>query len=125
TPVFPRSWSLVVASHGNSAVRPYPPVLTPGTELWHNLTRLFDSGEVNVNFWTALINSTIVASTVTVAVVFFSALAGFAFAKLRFPGRNALFLLVIATMLVPVQLGVIPLYIEMVHFGWVNHLAAV
>ncbi len=123
--IFPLYWSLVVASHDNSAIAAYPPVLTPGTQLWHNITRLFDSGEVNVDFWKALINSAIVASTVTVAVVFFSALAGFAFAKLHFRGRNALFLLVIATMLVPVQLGVIPLYIEMVHFGWVNHLQAV
>ena len=122
---FPLYWSLVVASHDNSAVAAYPPVLTPGTELWHNLTRLFDSGEVNVNFWTALINSAIVASVVTLSVVFFSALAGFAFAKLRFPGRNALFLLVIGTMLVPVQLGVIPLYIEMIHLGWLNRLPAV
>jgi len=123
--IFPLYWSLVVASHDNSAIAAYPPVLTPGTQLWHNITRLFDSGEVNVDFWKALINSAIVASTVTVAVVFFSALAGFAFAKMRFRGRNALFLLVIATMLVPVQHGVIPLYIEMVHFGWVNHLEAV
>jgi cellobiose transport system permease protein len=122
---FPLYWSLVVASHDNSAVSAYPPVLTPGGELWHNLHRLFDSGEVNVNFWTALINTTIVATTVTFAVVLFSALAGFAFAKLRFRGRRALLLTVIATMLVPVQLGVIPLYIEMVKFGWINHLQAV
>ena len=122
---FPLYWSLVVASHDNSAVSAYPPVLTPGHELFHNLGRLFNSGEVNVNFWTALINSTIVASVVTVAVVFFSALAGFAFAKLRFRGRKVLFVAVIATMLVPVQLGVIPLYIEMVRFGWANHLQAV
>jgi cellobiose transport system permease protein len=122
---FPLYWSLVVASHDNSAVSAYPPVLTPGHELFHNLGRLFNSGEVNVDFWRALINSTIVASTVTVAVVFFSALAGFAFAKLRFRGRKLLFVAVIATMLVPVQLGVIPLYIEMIHLGWANHLQAV
>jgi cellobiose transport system permease protein len=122
---FPLYWSLVVASHDNSAVSAYPPVLTPGHELFHNLGRLFNSGEVNVNFWTALLNSTIVASIVTVAVVFFSALAGFAFAKLRFRGRKFLLVAVIATMLVPVQLGVIPLYIEMVRFGWANHLQAV
>src|SRR5205823_7488106 len=78
---FPLYWSFVVASHDNSAVSAYPPVLTPGGELWHNITRLFNSGEVNVNFWTALINSTIVAATVSAAVVLFSALAGFAFAK--------------------------------------------
>ena len=122
---FPLYWSFVVASHDNSAVSAYPPVLTPGHELFHNLGRLFNSGEVNVNFWTALLNSTIVASVVTVAVVFFSALAGFAFAKLRFRGRKVLFVAVIATMLVPVQLGVIPLYIEMIHLGWANHLQAV
>jgi cellobiose transport system permease protein len=123
--IFPLYWSFVVASHDNSAVSAYPPVLTPGGELWHNLRRLFNSGEVNVNFWTALLNSAIVASVVTVCVVFFSALAGYAFAKLRFRARKALLLSVIATMLVPVQLGVIPLYIEMIHFGWVNHLQAV
>jgi cellobiose transport system permease protein len=123
--MFPLYWSLVVASHDNSAISAYPPVLTPGHQLWHNLRRLFDSGEVNVDFWAALANSALVASVVTVAVVFFSALAGFAFAKLRFRGRKALLVTVIATMLVPVQLGVIPLYIEMIHFGWVNHLQAV
>jgi cellobiose transport system permease protein len=123
--LFPLYWSFVVASHDNSAVSAYPPVLTPGNQLWHNIKRLFSSGEVNVNFWTALINSAIVASIVTVTVVFFAALAGFAFAKLRFRGSRALMLAVIATMTVPVQLGIIPLYIEMIHFGWVNHLSAV
>src|SRR4029079_5768819 len=57
--------------------------------------------------------------------VFFSALAGFAFAKLEFRGRKVLFLLVLATLIVPVQLGLIPLYIEMKHFGWLNTLKAV
>jgi cellobiose transport system permease protein len=123
--MFPLYWSLVVASHDNSVISAYPPVLTPGGQLWHNLSRLFDSGEVNVDFWSALINSALVASAVTVAVVFFSALAGFAFAKLHFRGRKVLLVTVIATMLVPVQLGVIPLYIEMIRLGWVNHLEAV
>jgi cellobiose transport system permease protein len=123
--IFPLYWSLVVASHDNSAVAAYPPVLTPGHELWHNVHRLFNSGEVNVDFWKALVNTTIVATVVTFAVVLFSALAGFAFAKLRFRGNKVLLVAVIATMLVPVQLGVIPLYIQMVHFGWTNHLMAV
>jgi cellobiose transport system permease protein len=123
--MFPLYWSLVVASHDNSAVAASPPVLTPGNQLWHNLSRLFNSGEVNVDFWTALLNSAVVATAVTIAVVAFSALAGFAFAKLSFRGSKFLLVAVIATMLVPVQLGVIPLYIEMVHLGWTNHLMAV
>ena len=123
--LFPLYWSLVVASHDNSAVAAYPPVLTPGHELWHNISRLFNSGEVNVDFWSALVNSTIVAATVTASVVFFSALAGFAFAKLQFRGSRLLMLTIVATMLVPVQLGVIPLYLEMIHLHWVNRLPAV
>ena len=123
--LFPLYWSLVVASHDNSALGAYPPVLTPGGHLWSNIRRLFDAGIVNVDFWTALANSAIVAGVVTICVVFFSALAGFAFAKLDFRGRKTLLLVVIATMIVPVQLGVIPLYIEMRHFGWIDHLQAV
>ena len=123
--LFPLYWSLVVASHDNSAIAAYPPVLTPGNQLWHNVSRLFNSGEVNVNFWTALINSTIVAAIVTVSVVFFSALAGFAFAKLRFRGRNGLLVFVIATMAVPTQLGIVPLFIVMSKLGWIGSLWAV
>jgi cellobiose transport system permease protein len=123
--VFPLYWSFVVASHDNSALGAYPPVLTPGGNFRDNVDRLFNAGIVNVDFAKALVNSAIVASVVTLSVVFFSALAGFAFAKLDFRGNKLLLLVVIATLIVPVQLGVIPLYIEMAHFGWINHLQAV
>ena len=123
--VFPLYWSFVVASHDNSALGAYPPVLTPGGNFRDNVDRLFNAGIVNVDFAKALINSTIVASVVTLSVVFFSALAGFAFAKLSFRGNKTLLVIVIATIIVPVQLGVIPLYIEMIHFGWINRLEAV
>jgi cellobiose transport system permease protein len=123
--VFPLYWSLVVASHTNAAVYEYPPKLLPGSNLFHNIHRLFNTGVVNIDFAKALVNSTIVATVVTACVVFFSALAGFAFAKLEFRGRKVLFVLVLATLIVPVQLGLIPLYIEMKHFGWLNTLKAV
>ena len=123
--LFPLYWSFVVASHDNSALGAYPPVLTPGGNFRENVDRLFNAGIVNVDFAKALINSAIVASVVTASVVFFSALAGFAFAKLSFRGSKLLFVVVIATLIVPVQLGVIPLYIEMNKFGWLNHLQAV
>jgi len=123
--LFPLYWSFVVASHDNSALGAYPPVLTPGGNFRENVDRLFNAGIVNVDFAKALINSAIVASIVTASVVFFSALAGFAFAKLSFRGSKLLFVVVIATLIVPVQLGVIPLYIEMNKFGWLNQLQAV
>ena len=122
---FPLYWSVVVASHDNSATADYPPVMTPGSQLFHNISRVFNSGEVNISFWTALINSAIVSGAIAFSVVLFSTLAGFAFAKLHFRGNKLLMLVVIGTLIVPVQLGVIPLYIEMVHLGWTNHLMAV
>jgi cellobiose transport system permease protein len=123
--IFPLYWSLVVASNTNASVYAYPPKLLPGSHLFHNIHRLFNAGVVNIDFAKALANSAIVASIVTVCVVFFGALAGFAFAKLEFRGRKVLFLLLLATLIVPVQLGLIPLYIEMKHFGWLNSLKAV
>ena len=101
----------VVASRSNDAMGQLPPPVTPGGNLGANIARLFDN--TDAYFLTGLINSAIVATTVTVSVVFFSSLAGFAFAKLRFRGRNALLLVIIATMMVPTQLGVIPLYLLM------------
>jgi len=123
--IFPLYWSVVVASHDNSAIANYPPVMTPGRELFHNIGRVFNSGEVNISFWTALFNSAIVAGAIAISVVLFSCLAGFAFAKLKFRGNKVLMLVVVGTLLVPVQLGVIPLYIEMKHLHWINHLQAV
>ena len=58
-------------------------------------------------------------------MVFFSTLAGYAFAKLRFRGREGLMVAVIATMAVPTQLGIIPLFMMMKQFGWTGSLGAV
>src|SRR5690606_35505661 len=67
----------------------------------------------SVHFWRALGNSIIVSTVVSASVVFFSTLAGYAFAKLRFRGKRGLLVFVIATMAVPTQLGVVPLFIVM------------
>ncbi|MFJ6152051.1 carbohydrate ABC transporter permease [Micromonospora profundi] len=121
--VFPIWWMFVVASRTNDAMGQLPPPITPGGNLGANISRLFDN--TDAYFLTGLINSTVVATTVTVSVVFFSSLAGFAFAKLRFRGRNALLLVIIATMMVPTQLGVIPLYMLMSKLQWNDRLPAV
>ncbi|WP_054055841.1 carbohydrate ABC transporter permease [Alloactinosynnema sp. L-07] len=119
---FPLYWSIVVSSRDKSAIGRYPPPLVPGGNLWDNLTTAFDQGDFGI----ALVNSTLVAGTITVSVVFTSTLAGFAFAKLRFKGKNALFGMVVATMLVPTQLAIIPLYIMVTQwFGWSNDLRGV
>jgi cellobiose transport system permease protein len=120
--IFPLYWSIVVSSRDQAAIGSYPPPLVPGGSLWDNLSTAFEQG----NFGLALTNSVIVAGTVTVAVVFTSTLAGFSFAKLTFRGRNGLFTAVVATMLVPTQLAIIPLYIMVTQwFDWANDLRGV
>jgi cellobiose transport system permease protein len=120
--VFPLYWSVVVSSRDQSAIGRYPPPLVPGGSLWDNLSAAFDQG----SFGLALANSLIVAGTITLSVVFTSTLAGFAFAKLTFRGRGGLFTSVVATMLVPTQLAIIPLYIMVTQwFGWANDLRGV
>ncbi|MFC6566705.1 carbohydrate ABC transporter permease [Actinoplanes utahensis] len=119
--VFPLYWSLVVSSQTSDAVTRVPPALIPGGHLFDNIARVFDT----TDFGRALLNSFIVSGSITVSVVFFSTLAGFAFAKLRFRGRKPLLVLAIATSMVPHQLGIIPLYIMMAEFGWTGRLTAV
>jgi cellobiose transport system permease protein len=119
--MFPIYWSLVVASQSNDAIAKVPPVLVPGGYLFENVARVFDT----TAFGQALLNSFIVSGSVTLSVVFFSTLAGFAFAKLRFRGRNWLLIATIATTTVPHQLGIIPLFILMGELGWTGRIEAV
>jgi cellobiose transport system permease protein len=69
-------------------------------------------------------NTVIVGTVVAVAQVLFSALSGFAFAKLNFKARRGLILFVIGTMMLPSQLGIIPLYMLVSGFGWIDTLNA-
>lgn len=119
--IFPFYYSVVVASQDNAVLAQVPPPLLPGGNLFANVERAFGSAPMT----RALINSFVVAGSITLSVVFFSTLAGFAFAKLQFRGRQALLLLIIGTMMIPTQLGIIPLYLVMAKFQLVGKLPAV
>jgi cellobiose transport system permease protein len=121
--VFPLYFMVVGATLTNDALGKYPPHLLPGGRFFTNLGHVW--GNTDANIAKGLVNSLIVSSCVTLSVVFFSSLAGFAFAKLRFRGKSALLLMILGSMMVPVQLGIIPLYLLMVKVGWENHLQAV
>jgi cellobiose transport system permease protein len=118
---FPLYWSFLVASRDTSILTDKVPPMFPGGNFFRNASRVFDT----IEFWKALGNSLIVGAAVTFTTVLFSTLAGFAFARLRFRGRNGLFVFVVATLAVPTQLGIIPLYIAMSKLGWTGHLWAV
>lgn len=94
----------------------------PTLRLLANFGTIFSSDQFSV--WLAFANSLLVALTVSVSVVFFSTLAGFSFSKLRFRGRRGLYVAVIATMVIPAQVGTIPLFVMMNDFGWMDSVAA-
>ncbi|GGD36071.1 sugar ABC transporter permease [Microbacterium faecale] len=119
--VFPLYYMFVIASVGASAVTSIPPRLYPGFNFVEVASKVFET----VPFIQSLINSVIVSLTVAVLAAILCALAGFAFAKLRFPGRNALFLIVLLTMTVPAQLSVIPQYLIISWLDWVDTLQAI
>lgn len=118
--VFPLWWSFLVGSHDSSVISKGVP-LVPGGNFFANAASVLDT----IPFWKALGNSIIVSTVTAVSVVLFSTLAGFAFAKLRFRGSKGLLVFVIATMAVPTQLGVVPLFIVMAKLGWTGSLWAV
>lgn len=71
-------------------------------------------------FLRLLVNTFVFAGGATIALVFFDSLAGFAFARLHFRGKKALFLIVIATLMVPFQTAIVPVYLLELNLGWLN-----
>jgi ABC-type sugar transport system, permease component len=121
--VFPFYWSFLIGSGNSSTLNDPNMSWIPGGNFLANAAKVINNE--SVNFWKALGNSIIVSTVVSASVVFFSTLAGYAFAKLRFSGKKGLLVFVIGTMAVPTQLSVVPLFIAMSTFGWTGTLGAV
>ncbi|NHT18243.1 carbohydrate ABC transporter permease [Cellulomonas sp. IC4_254] len=120
---YPLYFTFLLSSSTSAEVAQNPvPSLIPGGEFFTNLQRVFDA---DIDLVKATGNSLIVAVVTSLSVVFFSTLAGYSFSKLRFRGRGPLLVFVIATMAVPTQLGVVPLYIVMRQLGLTGNLLAV
>ncbi|GAC90311.1 sugar ABC transporter permease [Anoxybacillus flavithermus NBRC 109594] len=119
--VFPLYWMFVMATQPNHVINKLPPAVVPGDKLVENFQNVLE----NIDFFGAMWNSFIVASLTTLGVLFFSSLAGFAFAKLQFKGREKLFAVILITMMIPPQLGLIPQYFIITKLGWLNDLKAI
>jgi cellobiose transport system permease protein len=119
--LFPFYWMFIVASNGTDEISKIPPTLLPGPRFFTVVSHVY---EALPQFNQALINTVYVGTIVAVAQVFFSAIAGFAFAKLNFRGQKFMVLFVILTMMLPSQLGIIPLYMLMSNLGFINSLNA-
>ena len=120
--IFPFYWMFIVSSNTDAEISKSPPSLVPGGRFLEVAQKVLNAE--GVYFSQALINTFIVGIAIAIAQVIFSAIAGFAFAKLHFKGRRFSILFVVATMMLPSQLGLVPLFILVNNLKLVNTLYA-
>jgi ABC-type glycerol-3-phosphate transport system permease component len=108
--IAPFLWSISTSLKQPGDVFAYPPTLLPDPVTFQNYIDVF----TKLTFDRYFLNSVIVTGSVVLLNVLFGTAAAYAFAKLRFPGRNAIFFLLLLTLMVPFQVNLIPLYKIMV-----------
>jgi ABC-type glycerol-3-phosphate transport system permease component len=113
---FPFYYMLVTSTHRTSDILSIPPPLWFGSALVQNYNELIDA----LPFWNALWNSVAIATIHTALVLFFCSLGGYGFAKFTFPGREPLFAFLLATLMVPGVIGLIPSFVIMRWLGWID-----
>jgi multiple sugar transport system permease protein len=119
--VGPFVWMVLGSLKSQRELLQVPPTWLPADPTLSNYDRLFDRLAFPTYFW----NSTVIAVAITLSNVVFCSMMGYALAKLRFAGRNLLFALVIATLLVPGSVILVPLFVLMSRLELVNSLWAV
>ncbi len=119
--VFPLYYAFSIASQASPDTQYGIQALKFGSGLARNLRTAFDA----IEFWKALSGSVFVSLVCAASTVLFSTLAGYSFAKLRFRGRGPLLFFVIATMAIPTQLAVVPLYLIMAKLHLYGTITAV
>ncbi len=113
-------WLAFVASTVTQPEIVKPPMpLWPGDQLWENYSKALFSG-INVPVSTMLVNSFIMAISIAVGKIIISLLSAFAIVYFRFPGRNFFFWMIFLTLMLPVEVRIVPTYEVVASFGMLN-----
>jgi ABC-type glycerol-3-phosphate transport system permease component len=116
--LLPFYWMIISAFKPTREVMQFPPTLWPAEPTLEHWLTIFT--EMRGGFHVFFMNSMFVTVTVTVFVLVTSSLGGYVFAKIRFPGREAIFVVVLSLLMVPFNVTLIPLYRLIVELGWHN-----
>ena len=117
--IAPLLWMVSVSLMARGEAAHFPPPLWPASPTLENYHLLF--GTFGVGRF--LLNSILISTLATGLALLFTIPAGYAFAKLRFAGRDAIFRLLVAALVVPGQIGMLPLFLELKAMGLVNSYA--
>jgi multiple sugar transport system permease protein len=112
----PVIWTVLSSLKSNDTIFAVPLRWLPDSLQWNNYAEAFEVAP----FARYFLNSAIVAASVTATTVFFGAMAGYGFSKFRFPGRDLVFGLILVTFMIPFPVIMIPLFVLVRNFGWVN-----
>ena len=118
--LLPFVWMLLTSIKPSKEVLQMPPKWIPSRIQWENYREAFHS----VPFFKYFRNSVIVTVCITSCELITTILAAFAFARLEFKGKNILFILLVATMMVPGEILVIPNFVTLAKLGWINSYKA-
>jgi multiple sugar transport system permease protein len=116
--VLPLVWMLVTSVESLDQTRHFPPTLIPSSIHWSNYRDAWNQAP----FGRFFVNSLIVTGTAVLSNLILCSLAGYAFARLRFLGRELLFVALLATLMVPFQVIMIPTFLIVQHLGLVDSL---
>ena len=114
--VMPFIWMISTAFKPKNEVLSKTPNFIPAHPTWSNFTGVFHAAP----FARYFVNSMVMSVTSTVVIVLTSAIAGYVLAKFTFPGRTALFAVILATAVVPFEIYMIPLYLSMNRLKLIN-----
>lgn len=112
----PFFWMVSTSLKPQAEVLAYPPRWLPGSVVWANYVQAWQAAP----FGRFYLNSTVTGTSAALLQVLIAVLMAYAFAVIRFPGKRVLLLLVIAAMMVPEEVKLVPNYLLMRRFGWVN-----
>jgi multiple sugar transport system permease protein len=114
--LFPTWWMVTSSVKPISDIFAFPPQLIPRSFDWSTYRSVFELQPFAQQYW----NSAYIAAIVTVGTMIVSSFAGYAFARIRFPGANLLFLVVLSGLLIPSEVTIVPLFQMFLKWGMVN-----
>lgn len=115
--VFPFVWMIDASLMTSGEIQSRPPVWLPKTPQFSNYPELLD----NLPLGRFYLNSLLVTGATVIGVLLTSSLAGYAFAKYQFPGRSFLFYLILATLMIPGFVTLIPVFFIVRQLGWIDN----
>jgi len=114
--LFPFYWMVSTSFKSLEEASQFPPTLWPSHWLPQNYVEAWN----NAPFGRYLVNTLFVAVAQTISVIITGALAAYAFARMEFPGKNAIFLAFLGTMMIPLEVILVPNFIILKQLGWYN-----